>query len=406
MGAVEQKRQLSYFIPKHGKEKVTLRIPDSHSLHICPAACGRRNGIRAIKNGEKEHVSFLYITQTDLISGGYETLVGDAVEELLGVLKPRPRAFHLYVNCVDDFLGTDEAALVEEMEARFPDVRFAVFHIDPVAGEAKIKPGMRMHAQLFAFLRPLPQDDGVNFIGNFASLPPDCELFALLDQWGVGPVREIFRCPDYGAYEDMARSRLNLVLMQMGEYAAQRLRERLGTPYLYQPADYRLEALEENYAALSNALARPLPDLTPYRRAAEAEIARTRQALGDRTVIVDSSASMRPFSMARALLEYGFRVQAIFALHLKDMDPIDRSWVEQTHPEVAVVQREGYQDILGYGFGNDSLCIGFDSAFLLKAPHFVDMYHDEGYYGYHGVCRLMREVRGALEKTADWGANG
>lgn len=401
---MEEKRQLSYFIPKHGKEKVTLRIPDSHSLHICPPACGRRNGIRALKNGEKAHVSFLYITQSDLISGGYEDLVGDAVEELLRVLKPRPRAFHLYVNCVDDFLGTNEAALVAEMEVRFPSVRFAVFHIDPVAGEAKIKPGMRMHAQLFTFLRPLPRDNGINFIGNFASLHPDCELFSILKQWKIGPVREIFRCPDYAAYEDMARSRLNLVLMQMGEYAARQLQDRLGTPYLYQPADYRLEAVEEYYAALARTLECPLPDLTAYRLAAQAEIARTRQALGGRALIVDSSACMRPFALARALLEYGFSVRAVFALHLKDLDTADRAWLEQAHPEVAVVQREGYQDILGYGFGNDCLCIGFDSAFLLKAPHFVDMYHDEGYYGFYGICRLMWEMRGALEKTADWEA--
>ena len=401
---MEQTRQLSFYIPKHGKEKITLRIPDSHSLHICPAACGRRNGIRAIKNGEKDHVSFLYLTQTDLISGGYEAQVGDAVEELLRVIRPRPRAFQLYVNCVDDFLGTDEAALVAELEARFPDLRFAVFHIDPVAGEANIKPGMRMHAQLFTFLRPMPKDCGINFIGNFASLHPDCELFSILEHWGVGPVREIFHCRDYAAYEEMAKSRLNLVLMQMGEYAAQQLHKRLGIPYLYQPAAYRLDSFAEYYTALAEALERPLPDLSSYRSAAQAEIAATRQALGPRRIIVDSGATMRPFSMARALLEYGFSVQAVFAPHLKDMDGEDRSWVEQAHPEVAVLQREGYQDILGYRFGRDCLCIGFDSAFLLKANHFVDMYHDEGFYGYHGLCRLMQEMRGAMEKTANWEA--
>ena len=113
-------QHLTYYIPRHGTEKVTLSIPESHSLHICPAACGRRNGIRAIRNGEKKRVSFLHITQADLISGDYETLVGDAVEVLLKVIEPRPRVFQLYVNCVDDFLGTDERALVNELANRFP----------------------------------------------------------------------------------------------------------------------------------------------------------------------------------------------------------------------------------------------------------------------------------------------
>lgn len=394
--------QLSFYIPNRSKEKVTLRIPDSHSLHICPAACGRRNGIRAIKNGEKEHISFLYITQSDLISGCYEQLVGDAVEELLRVLKPQPRAFHLYVNCVDDFLGTDEQALVAEMEARFPNIRFAVFHIDPVAGDAKIKPGMRMHAQLFTFLQPLPMDNGINFIGHFSSLHPDCELFSFLKQWGVDPVREIFRCKDYAAYENMARSQLNLVLMQMGEYAAQQLQNRLGTPYLLQLAAYRMNQFDSDYAALAAALNRALPDLAPYRTAAEAEIAATRKALGEMKIMVDSSASMCPFSLTRALLEYGFSVQAVFALHAKDADMTDRMWILQNHPEVVIVQREGYQDILGYRFDPNCLCIGFDCAFLLKARHLVDMYHDEGYFGYHGLCRLMRDMRSAAEKPVSW----
>lgn len=396
-------QQLSYHIPKHGTEKITLRIPESHSLHICPPACGRRNGIRAVKNGEKEHISFLYITQTDLISGRYEALIGDAVEELLRVLKPKPKAFQLYVNCIDDFLGTDEAALISEMEGRFPGVHFAVFHIDPVAGEAKIKPGMRMHAQLFTFLRPLRKDDGINFIGNFVSIHPDCELFTILRQWQIGPVREIFRCEDYTAYEDMARSRLNVVLMPMGEYAAIQQKKKLGIDYISQPAAYCMETFEQNYDALAKALERPLPELAPYQEAARAEIAATLEVVGSRGIIVDSGATMCPFSMTRALLEYGFTVRAVFALHFKDMDSKDRIWVQKNHPEVAIVQREGYRDILGYGFGADNLCIGYDSAFLLKANHFVDMYHDEGYYGYHGLCRLMRKMRQALECTANWG---
>lgn len=395
-------QQLSYHIPKHRKEKVTLRIPESHSLHICPPACGRRNGIRSVKNGEKEHISFLYITQTDLISGRYEALIGNAVEELLRVLKPSPKAFQLYVNCIDDFLGTDEAALIAEMEEHFPGVRFAVFHINPVAGADKVKPGERMHSQLFTFLRPLPRDDGINFIGNFVSIHPDCELFTILKQWQIGPVREIFRCGDYAAYEDMAKSRLNIVLMPMGEYAAIQLKKKLGIDYISQPAAYRMEAFEQNYDALAKALDRPRPALGPYREAAQAEIAVTLEAVGNRGVIVDSGATMCPFSMTRALLEYGFNVRAVFALHFKDMDSTDRIWVQTNHPEVAIVQREGYRDILGYGFGADNLCIGYDSAFLLKANHFVDMYHDEGYYGYHGLCCLMKKMRRALEYTADW----
>ena len=57
--------KLAYFIPHHGRPKITLRVPESHRLHICPAACGRRVGLRALKNGEAEHQSFLFAGRYD-----------------------------------------------------------------------------------------------------------------------------------------------------------------------------------------------------------------------------------------------------------------------------------------------------------------------------------------------------
>ena len=50
---------LSYFIPHHGRAKISLRVPESHRLNVCPAACGRRVGLRALKNGEAGRQSFL-----------------------------------------------------------------------------------------------------------------------------------------------------------------------------------------------------------------------------------------------------------------------------------------------------------------------------------------------------------
>ena len=73
---------LSYFIPHHGRPKVSLRVPESHSLHICPPACGRRSGIRAIRNGSKGETSFLCLTEADVSGGGYEELVEKAVNTL------------------------------------------------------------------------------------------------------------------------------------------------------------------------------------------------------------------------------------------------------------------------------------------------------------------------------------
>lgn len=49
-------------------------------------------------------------------------------------------------------------------------------------------------------------------------------------------------------------------------------------------------------------------------------------------VLVDSSAAMRPFAMAKALAEYGFQVGAVFITHGKEEDRAEREWLESNHP--------------------------------------------------------------------------
>ena len=116
---------ISYFAPMHGKILPSNnRFPESYILHVCPAACGRRFGIRALQSGEKEFISFLVITEADIVSGHYEDSVGDAVAELLAEISWNPKIFFIYFYCIDDFLGTDEKSLLQRLHERFPPAAF------------------------------------------------------------------------------------------------------------------------------------------------------------------------------------------------------------------------------------------------------------------------------------------
>ncbi len=89
--------------------------------------------------------------------------ISAAVEELLEVLEPAPKAFVLYFNCIDDFLGTDEKALLRELKSRFPGLHFTVCHINPVAADEKISQGMRKHNQMYELLEYTEEkDEGIN----------------------------------------------------------------------------------------------------------------------------------------------------------------------------------------------------------------------------------------------------
>lgn len=158
---------LAYSIPAKDRKKTLMRIPESHSLYVSPQSCARRQAIRAHKNGEADRSSFLQLTQADLVSGAYEGQVVGAVHELLRVLPSRPRVIQVFVNCVDDFLGTDNDALVEELREQFPDVRFSLSHINPIAVDVETEPMKKMQSGLYSLLEePAVRDAGVTVVGG------------------------------------------------------------------------------------------------------------------------------------------------------------------------------------------------------------------------------------------------
>ncbi|SHH97555.1 Nitrogenase component 1 type Oxidoreductase [Sporobacter termitidis DSM 10068] len=390
---------LSYYIPNRSRKKTILRIPESHSLYVCPSACGRRIALRAYENGEKNFLSFLYIAEEDAVSGQYESNIYEAIAELVTVLDPPPKAFTLYFSCVDNFLNTDEKALLEELEARFPGLRFIACHHDPIASDEKISPGMRLHHQMYEFLEYTgKKDSGINLIGSYAPFDPDGEFFRVMSECGVGKIRQLFECGTYAAYQEMADSRLNLVLTPMGELAAENMAERLGIPYYVNPATYEIDEIAGNYRNIAALLGRKCLDLQAEISETRRIIRMTRERVGPTPVIIDSSATMRPFALAKALLGYGFNVAAVFAGKSKIDDTAERQWLQDNFPQLMLIHTGDTRAFTGYGLDKECLAVGYDCAYLLQARCFVDIFNDEALYGFHGVRKLMQLMGKACEE--------
>ncbi|MEG1997100.1 MAG: nitrogen fixation protein NifE, partial [Clostridiales bacterium] len=198
---------LSYYLPEPDKIRTVLQIPGSHTLYAGPLSCTRRHAIHAMQFGDRKNISFLFITEADVISGRYEELIVQSIGQLLAVVEPSPHIFFIAVFCIDDFLGTDEAALLDTLRKTYPDRQFALEHIDPVTLDEQINMGTRKHANLYSFIKPAAKhDNGINFLGNFVSLEPECEFLSLLRKWGCDPVRELFQCQNYDEYKDLGKS--------------------------------------------------------------------------------------------------------------------------------------------------------------------------------------------------------
>ena len=394
---------LAFFIPHHGRPKISLRVPESHSLHVCPLACGRRRGLRALKNGEADGQSFLYISRTDIASGDYEGLMVNAVGELLEVLSPAPRAFMIYLSCVDDFLGTDEKALLDCLEEHFPGQSFTICHIDPVAADGPVAPGARMQAGLYSLLRrEEKRENSVNLIGSFVMPSGDGELFDLLGRWGIDSVRHLPQLKSYDEFQRMAAARLNIVMMAMGRYAAEKMEDSLGIPWLDMPVSYCLDEIDAGYETLAAALGGEQGIWGDFRQKAEEAVGRCLSVVGDTPVIVDSSAAMRPFALAKALAEYGFNVSAVFITHGKDDDLPQRRWLEEMRPQTKIIRAGRYDSRKSWGISPESLAIGYDAAYSMRLKHFADVQRDEGLFGFHGLMSLMELIIHASETEARW----
>lgn len=403
MAAEIPRKKLAYYAPVRDRKHTVLRVPQSHSLHICPSACSRRNVINAIRYGDRRNISCLHITEADIVSGHYENIIGDAIADLLEVLMPQPRIFLLYFKCIDDFLGTDESALLQRLRTRFTDIEFACCHIDPVALDGRIMPGMLIQSRMYSFLKKNDvRDNGMNLIGSFVHLDPECELHALLKSFHIGPIRMLFECVTYEDYQQMAQSRFTMILSEMGKLAAQEIEKKTGIPYCYCPTAFDPDAIVENYRAISGLVGKACPDFGEERERAFKEIALTRKIVGPMPIIVDSAAATRVFALARMLVLNGFNVRLIFASRIFDGERADFEWLKKNRPELRIEHTDSYENILGCGIDAESLTLGYECASVLRSDHYVDLWHDEGFYGFHGLHKLMRMMREAVAVKANW----
>ena len=434
---------LSYSIPDRPRKKRILRIPESHSLYVCPQSCSRRQAIRAFRNGEADRMSFLQINQADLVSGDYEGQVADAVARLLDALPEPPRVMQLYVNCIDDFLGTDGEVLLEGLREQFPHLRFSLSHINPIAVDVSHDFASKMHSGLYELLEePASRDLGVSAFGGFEAPAAESELSSALAAAGAGPVRHLVTCRTFAEYQQLAKSSIAVCVSRSGRAVADDIAERFGMRHLTWTATYGLDAVEEHYRQLADfvdaaraelaaggsgvvdADARPAgeagvadgrgrsvgaaaawpamqPVLVPARAAASAAVQRARQMVGGVPVIVGSDASFSPFELAFNLIEYGFDVRVVLALHMKGADEDAEARLLAAYPHVETVRERSVDALEASAEAAGWLAVGADAAFLMGATRVVDMYHDEGYFGYQGIERLMSEIAAAMGDTSD-----
>jgi len=381
-----------------------MLAPESCQLFVCPGACGRHGAIGVMKQQLKDRLFYLYVDQKDIISG-YDDLILEAVPEVLDAIDWEPKVFFIFVSCLDDLIGTDREALLEQLAGQYPQMKFRFCHMNPISLGSTTPPPVSIQNNLYSLLDQQDDtDDGVNAIGNLVKTADSSELNEFLKACGKTVFRHI---SDYGAmqeYQVMAKSSANLVLGAPGRQAAGMLKDRLGIPWLFSPVTYDMEEIEAQYRSIGNFLTGSEDVLFPFdevKKQALQAIEQARSVLGDIPVIIDASAVCQPFGLAQALLQYGFNVKRVEAQDCMAFDKIHKEWLEQYHPEVELCKPEEHRAVLFDRRAEDTLAVGVEGAYLAGSRYVANLFNDEAMFGYDGICRLMALLMDAVKHPVD-----
>ncbi len=395
---------LQYYNPSASlvEQNAKTRIPESHELHVGPSACARRLSIGAYRRHGEDDITNLYITEEDIVSGSYEDIIPDAVEELLELLEKRPRVIILYVTCIDDLLGTDHEALLMLLKQRFQDIKFITCHIDPIAMDRSVKPGMKMQEQLYSVLdKSEMREKCINLVGNKLLLSDKSEFRKIMKAVGW-KIKQMNDCKTFDEFNDMAKSSLNMVVAPFAKLAAEKMKRELDIPFLMTFTSYDMDIIEENYKKTFAAIEVEMPDLRDFQNSAVKKIKETVKHLKNIPLVIDTTVIGRSIPLARVLDKYGFNVKLVFDSTILFSDVEDLEWLRNNRPDIKIADGKNFSMMnMKNNLGN-CLCIGFSSGYTLGAKHIVERLSSHFAFGYYGVELLMDRMVHAYDTVADY----
>ena len=388
-----------YCHPYHGGwdvARIALDIPESRILFVCPVSCARIICLNAVKYGYKDRIDVLALTEDDIVSGNYEEKTIEAACEVMETVEPKPKALILYVSCIDAMLGNDHSFQTQEIMDRFPGLNCFVLRMCPITRFSGDNPMVALNKDMAA---PLPEEAVEKekiaaFLGSNIAYDPECELVKLLTDNGYRALHIEERGARYEDYLKIRNASLNLCLMPFASSAGKLLSERFGTPMLPYFSRYDFPSIRKTLTDLCTALDLQLPDLDRMEAETREVLRSCAEQIGDTKLYIDSTATLFPDALRKTLSECGFRVAGVFA------DDIKR---EAPDCDSGSILRAGDRAYPGEAMSqSNTIGIGMVSSSFAGTRGTVDIFYDNGEWGFYGLRKLAERILEAYRnpKTA------
>lgn len=384
-----------------GVKRAALVIPQSVMLLVAPDCCGRNSTILSENEGYASRMFYLRMSENDVITGAHLKLIPSAIKEVCNTSCPRPRVVVICVTCVDALLGTDVEKVCRDSEMAVTDVRVVPSYMYALTRDGTKPPMTAIRDAIYSLLvRREIERETVNLMGFFSPLSMSSELFIVLDMMGIKRINQVSQTKTLEEYMLLGAANFNLVLNSEALYAAEKLKDRLGIPYIELHRLYDTDRIEKQYLLFAAALGCNIPKdaLSPYKTKALEAINAFRTSLSrTASFAIGQMLNASPFEMSYALCKMGFRVPYIIATPSSDewqyvgalagISP-DTLIIPPTHPSVMLFKADREVDI----------AVGKDIAQMFPAAALVTWNSEEEPFGFMAVRDFFNACRFAVQR--------
>ena len=433
-----------------------MLVPGAHQIYICAAGCLRGVILTAAEMGDSYRRRFhtLELRERDLYATDQETFLIEGITDILRRLTELPPAVLIFTACVHHFLGCNLTYVYRTLRDRFPAVRFAECIMDPIRQTKAMPPETRERLEIYRLLKKTnARDNAINLIGSNLPLDGHSDIKQLLNAAGL-PLRDLTECQTYADFQHMANSTANLYTNPFTKAAAEDLQKRLGQPCLYLPQVWTYEEIETHLEHLADLLVsachtsnfgttgrfpwkflgpqdRLFPGEMPRRPASKRQTSREsllatlelrfealKQQLADRSIAIDLTFTLLPFSLARLFVSHDLHVAEIYADAIAPDDEENFHWLQTHAPHIRLfptkhpAMRTQPRSHLDKN-GRELIALGQKATYFTGTHHFVPAIEGGGHYGFEAIYWLQAELSKAallpqdpepIIKKKAWGA--
>ncbi len=396
--------ELEFGAPARGAWNIVhtgMLLPEAHQIFVCAQSCLRGVVLTAAEMGLSHRFSTVTIEEHNVLDGDMEELLIEGVTDVLNRLPKLPRAVLVYTSCVHHFMGSDLQLCYRTLRERFPGVAFTDCYMNPIMRKSGITPDALMRRQLYSLLEPSAvQERTFCLLGNnMASRESDLARWAEKCGWTL---REIHDCKTYAEYQRLAGCEFGITTQLPAKAAGVDFTKRQGRDALHLPLCYGAEEIRSAMQAFCDRIGAEYDGDAAVAQAADEALDAARAVIGEAEIAIDYTATPRPLSLARLLLEHGFRVTRVYADAFTAEEKVDFGYLQTAYPNLEIWPTVSPEmRVMERASGKKSLAIGQKAAYFTGSAYFVNMVEGGGFYGFDGIRALALELMEAFETPKD-----